>query len=107
SQPCIAVRPCPRPGLSPEHCGGHGRALRARPATPGGTGGTGRRPAGVRLQCPHHGRPVMPVISRKAYTEMFGPTVLNGRGDRVRLADTTLLAEVERDFTTFGEEVKF
>ncbi|HQT01104.1 MAG: urease subunit alpha [Hydrogenophilales bacterium 16-64-46] len=42
-------------------------------------------------------------ISRQAYAEMFGPTV----GDRVRLADTELVIEVERDFTTYGEEVKF
>lgn len=49
----------------------------------------------------------MPTISRKAYTEMFGPTTANGKGDRVRLADTSLLAEVEHDFTIFGEEVKF
>jgi urease subunit alpha len=42
-------------------------------------------------------------ISRQAYAEMFGPTV----GDRVRLADTALFVEVEKDFTTYGEEVKF
>jgi len=42
-------------------------------------------------------------ISRQAYAEMFGPTV----GDRVRLADTALIAQVERDFTVYGEEVKF
>jgi urease subunit alpha len=42
-------------------------------------------------------------ISRKAYAEMFGPTV----GDRVRLADTELFIEVEQDLTTYGEEVKF
>ncbi|MHB1304891.1 MAG: urease subunit alpha [Acidiphilium sp.] len=42
-------------------------------------------------------------ISRHAYAAMFGPTV----GDRVRLADTELFAEVERDFTIYGEEVKF
>ncbi len=42
-------------------------------------------------------------ISRQAYAEMFGPTV----GDRVRLADTDLWAEVERDHTLYGEEVKF
>jgi urease subunit alpha len=42
-------------------------------------------------------------ISRQAYAEMFGPTV----GDRVRLADTDLFVEVERDFTIYGEEVKF
>ena len=42
-------------------------------------------------------------MSRSAYAQMFGPTV----GDRVRLADTDLLIEVEKDFTTYGEEVKF
>ncbi len=42
-------------------------------------------------------------IGRRAYAEMFGPTT----GDRVRLADTELWIEVERDFTTYGEEVKF
>lgn len=45
----------------------------------------------------------MTSISRKAYAEMFGPTV----GDRVRLADTDLWITVEKDFTRYGEEVKF
>ncbi len=46
----------------------------------------------------------MPVrIPRSVYAEMFGPTT----GDRVRLADTDLIIEVEKDFTTYGEEVKF
>ncbi len=42
-------------------------------------------------------------ISRRDYADMFGPTV----GDRVRLADTELFIEVERDFTAYGDEVKF
>ena len=42
-------------------------------------------------------------ISRAAYAGMFGPTV----GDRVRLADTDLFIEVEKDHTSYGEEVKF
>jgi urease subunit alpha len=42
-------------------------------------------------------------ISRSAYADMFGPTT----GDRVRLADTELEIEVERDHTTYGDEVKF
>ncbi|MFZ4807901.1 MAG: urease subunit alpha [Hyphomicrobiaceae bacterium] len=42
-------------------------------------------------------------ISRAAYAQMFGPTV----GDKVRLADTDLFIEVERDLTIYGEEVKF
>ena len=45
----------------------------------------------------------MAKISRRAYAEMFGPTV----GDRVRLADTELWIEVEKDYTIYGEEVKF
>jgi urease subunit alpha len=45
----------------------------------------------------------MAQISRAAYAHMFGPTV----GDRVRLADTELIVEVERDLTLYGEEVKF
>ncbi|WP_263140818.1 urease subunit alpha [Pseudomonas sp. RIT-PI-AD] len=42
-------------------------------------------------------------ISRQAYADMFGPTL----GDKVRLADTDLWIEVEKDFTTYGDEVKF
>ncbi|MPT24670.1 MAG: urease subunit alpha, partial [Starkeya sp.] len=42
-------------------------------------------------------------MSRASYAEMFGPTT----GDRVRLADTALVIEVEKDLTVYGEEVKF
>ena len=42
-------------------------------------------------------------ISRYDYSAMYGPTT----GDKIRLADTNLIIEVERDFTTYGEEVKF
>jgi len=42
-------------------------------------------------------------MSRSAYAQMFGPTL----GDRVRLADTDLVIEVEKDLTNYGEEVKF
>ena len=49
----------------------------------------------------------MASIDKRAYAEMYGPTV----GDRVRLADTDLVVEVEQDFTlragSYGEEVKF
>ena len=49
----------------------------------------------------------MATIPRRAYAEMFGPTV----GDRLRLADTDLIIEVEQDYTlragSYGEEVKF
>lgn len=42
-------------------------------------------------------------MSRRAYAETYGPTV----GDRIRLADTELFIQVEQDFTTYGDEVKF
>ena len=42
-------------------------------------------------------------ISRAAYAAMFGPTL----GGKIRLADTDLIIEVEKDFTVYGEEVKF
>ncbi len=42
-------------------------------------------------------------ISRQAYAEMYGPTI----GDQVRLADTDLFIEVEKDLTVYGDEVKF
>jgi urease subunit alpha len=47
--------------------------------------------------------PMATSLSRAAYADMFGPTT----GDRVRLADTSLVIEVEKDFTVYGEEVKF
>jgi len=50
---------------------------------------------------PNTGKPSS--LPRAAYADMFGPT----RGDRIRLADTALVIEVEQDFTTYGEEVKF
>jgi len=45
----------------------------------------------------------MATISRRAYSEMFGPTT----GDRIRLADTELFIEIEHDYAIYGEEVKF
>jgi len=42
-------------------------------------------------------------MNRAAYAQMFGPTV----GDKVRLADTDIIIEAEKDYTTYGEEVKF
>ena len=42
-------------------------------------------------------------MSRAAYADMFGPTT----GDKVRLGDTALIVEVEKDHTIYGEEVKF
>ncbi len=45
----------------------------------------------------------MSQMDKRAYAEMFGPTV----GDRVRLGDTEIIIEVEKDFTVYGDEVKF
>ena len=45
----------------------------------------------------------MKKINRNAYADMYGPTT----GDKIRLADTELFIEVEKDLTTYGEEVKF
>ena len=42
-------------------------------------------------------------MNRAAYAQMFGPTL----GDKIRLADTDIVIEVEKDYTTYGEEVKF
>ena len=42
-------------------------------------------------------------ISKQKYAAMYGPTT----GDRFRLADTSLIAQIEKDYTTYGEEVKF
>ena len=42
-------------------------------------------------------------MDRRQYADMFGPT----RGDRIRLADSDILIEIEKDFTTYGDEVKF
>ena len=43
------------------------------------------------------------IISNESYAAMYGPTT----GDRVRLADTDIIIEVEKDFCVYGEEVKF
>ena len=45
----------------------------------------------------------MAKISKSSYADMYGPTI----GDKVRLGDTDLFIEVEKDLTTYGEEVKF
>lgn len=45
----------------------------------------------------------MPFLDRRSYADMYGPTT----GDRIRLGDTALLIEVEKDLTVYGEEVKF
>ena len=45
----------------------------------------------------------MSTISREKYAMMYGPTV----GDRIRLADTSLVIEIEKDCTVYGDEIKF
>jgi len=45
----------------------------------------------------------MPFMDRRSYADMYGPTT----GDRIRLGDTALLIQIEKDFTVYGEEVKF
>lgn len=45
----------------------------------------------------------MAIVTRQAYADMYGPTT----GDRIRLADTELVIEIERDYAIYGEEVKF
>ena len=42
-------------------------------------------------------------IPRRVYADLYGPT----KGDRVRLADTDLIVEVEKDFTSYGDEITF
>ena len=91
-----------------EHRLGHCGAFRARPTAHRGTGRFCRRAGGrtaSAVWCRE--RSDMATIGRRAYAEMYGPTV----GDRLRLADTGLVIEVERDHTlsagSYGEEVKF
>ena len=94
----------------PRHPGRHRRPLRAGPerATCGSCRSRGGR-TGLRLPPGRHGQlagasdGLFTRCRARAYADMFGPTT----GDRVRLADTDLVIEVERDFTTYGEEVKF
>jgi urease subunit alpha len=66
-------------------------------------GGFAASTHGLRQTFPKEPEPMSYKMSRAAYANMFGPTV----GDKVRLADTELFIEVEKDFTTYGEEVKF
>src|SRR5690606_40267184 len=75
---------------APEHRLGHRGALRAGPAAHGRAGRLRRRSRGAGLSRPGPGG-AMTAVTRQAYAEMFGPTV----GDRIRLADTDLVVEVE------------
>src|SRR6185437_12906511 len=103
-QPGAAIRPCPGARQAARYprrkCG----ALRAGTVARGDADPVPRRPDRAGLPWRGHGEfGVMVRITRSAYADMFGPTT----GDRVRLADTDLFVEVERDLTVHGEEAKF
>ena len=55
------------------------------------------------LRPPGQGEPMSLSIPRRTYADLYGPTT----GDRVRLADTELIIEVEKDFTVYGDEITF
>src|SRR4029079_12762172 len=102
-----AVRSEARVRFPSEHRRGHCGSLRAGTVTNDRARGALRRALRLRFQRRSDGsarfQTPMTRISRQAYAEMFGPTT----GDRVRLADTDLWIEVEKDYTIYGEEVKF
>src|ERR1019366_8443311 len=52
---------------------------------------------------PGEGRPMSLSIPRRTYADLYGPTT----GDRIRLADTELIVEVEKDFAVYGDEITF
>src|SRR6185295_10957911 len=119
-EPWAAVRP--REGLrdAAQRAGGDRGALRARRREGGDPGGSGGGAGGLRAERAHRwirgrpgagrerearadrrlsrGRLVSLRLPRRQYADLYGPTV----GDRVRLADTDLLIEIERDFTSYG-----
>src|SRR6185312_16415098 len=103
-EPGPVVRPEPGAGLSPGRPGRHGRAVRAGPVAHRRPGRLRRRARRARVPGRRDGaagrEEAMKTIDRAAYAEMYGPTT----GDRVRLGDTGLLIEVERDHTVYGEE---
>src|SRR6185295_16917129 len=124
-EPRAAVRPHEGVRDAAQRAGGDRGALRARGregGDPGGAGGRARGPWPERAHRRARGRPepgrereargggrlprgrlVSLRLPRRQYADLYGPTV----GDRVRLADTDLLIEIERDFTSYGDEVKF
>src|SRR6185503_301940 len=124
-EPRAAVRPHEGVRDAAQRAGGDRGALRARGregGDPGGAGGRARGPWPERAHRRARGRPepgrereargggrlprgrlVSLRLPRRQYADLYGPTV----GDRVRLADTDLLIEIERDFTAYGDEVKF
>ena len=103
----LLFRPRGSARFPPEHPRRHRRALRAGRHARGGNRRPGGRAGSVRTQRKGQRQTMSLHLSRRQYAEMFGPTV----GDRVRLADTELFIEVERDLIAegggYGNEVKF
>src|SRR5262249_44554091 len=97
------VRPCQGARLPPRYSRRHGRALRARPDAQSLAGALRGETRRARVPGQDRGSALMPKLSRSAYAAMYGPTT----GDKVSLADTDLVIEVEEDRTIYGEEVKF
>ena len=107
NQPGAEVRSQEGARYAARYPGRHRHSVRAGPDAPRDADRACRQAHGLRVSSGHHGQALradMPhAMKRSFYVDMFGPTT----GDRVRLADTDLIIEVEKDFTTYGEEVKF
>ncbi len=102
TNPALQLRPRRRPRPAAGHRRRHRRAVRAGAVARGDPGAVPRQPHVYGFRGDVMGA-LMTRITRRAYADMYGPTT----GDRVRLADTELFIEVERDLTLYGEEVKF
>src|SRR5690606_26006459 len=107
-EPGVAFRQGASAGLSARHPRRDGGALRARTEAHGDAVCLRGGAPGVRIPGRRDGRArrrakMSVVVNRRTYAEMYGPTT----GDRLRLGDTALVIEVERDHTVLGEEVKF
>src|SRR5271166_4335557 len=102
-QPRAPVRSRRRPRDAARYPGGQRGAVRAGTDARSDADPATRQARRAGVPRRRHGGALMARLGRAAYADMFGPTV----GDRIRLADTDLFVEVERDLTTYGEEVKF
>ena len=106
TNPAPDFRPRAHARPAAEYCRRHRSAIRTWPVTRRRTRALRRRTPRVWFSPTNHGVIgviIMTTLSRAAYAAMYGPTT----GDRIRLADTELIVEVEQDFTTYGEEVTF
>src|SRR6266850_248845 len=92
-EPRARFRPRPGPGKTPRHSRRHRGPLRAGGEQDGAARAVRRRRSKVMSRR----------IDRRHYADLYGPTT----GDRVRLGDTALIAQVERDLTSYGDECKF